>query len=100
MSHSLSVSAYIYSTVDSISVIRAIPPNTTPRINAGLMLVQPRRRWTKIKPALVQGVVFSGVISWYILAFDLVLVHNGLLEYSNCVVFQPFRVILCCQLID
>ena len=32
------------------------PANTTPWTNAGLMLAHRLRRWTNIKPALVQGV--------------------------------------------
>ena len=38
----------------------AFPANTTPWINAVLMLVQRRRRWANNKPALVQGVVLAG----------------------------------------
>ena len=38
-----------------------ITANTTPRTNADLMLVQRRRRWTNIKPALIQSVVFAGI---------------------------------------
>ena len=34
------------------------PTNRAP--DAGLMLVQRRRRWTNIEPALGQGVVFAG----------------------------------------
>ena len=37
-----------------------IPANTPPRTNAGLILVQRRRRWANIKPVLVQGVVLAG----------------------------------------
>ena len=36
------------------------PANATPWTNAGLMVVQRRRRWTNIKPALVQGAVLAG----------------------------------------
>ena len=36
------------------------PANTTPWINAGFMLAHRLRRWTNIKPALVQGVVLAG----------------------------------------
>ena len=37
--------------------------NTARWTNAGLKLVHRLRRWTNIKPALVQRIVFAGIVS-------------------------------------
>ena len=40
------------------------PANTRHWANVGLMLGQRRRRWTNIKPILVQCLVFAGLVQW------------------------------------
>ena len=43
-----------------------IPANTIHWTNVGLMLVQRRRRWTNVKPALARSIVLTGMVSTFL----------------------------------
>ena len=69
---------------DPLSLSMVIPSITRRWTSAGLMLAQRRRRWTNIKPSLVQRVVFA-VFHWdcYQELFRFLLQYNNVSVYSH-----------------
>ena len=79
---------------------RLSPADTRCWINAGLTLVQRRRRWTNVKPTSIQHIVSDGSTLYFyiiiLLFFQIIIVHNRVkvllcfcLQFKIVIIAQP-----------
>ena len=90
------------------------PENTIHWANAGLLLVQRRRRWANINPALAQCIVFAGILSGlgytspvslvFVILISYFIAHGTRISEKNidmdCSVYRRCRTILSCIFVE